>query len=183
MPRLAVPGFLALSAALALAANAHAQVTADPQDRGGVIVQMAGGPRALRATLGWETPVLWTHQAPGGPGRVELTGEFGVSYWGATHAREPASMWQLSAIPMLRWWPGGGRFFVEGGIGPTLVNRTHFAGEDISTAFQFGDHLGMGYQFTPAIRASLRLSHFSNADIKQPNPGFNLLQLTCTYLY
>lgn len=179
----AVFRFLMLGLALALAAGAHAQGTAGPPDRGGLEVQLGGGPHALRATLGWETPVLWTRQALGGPGRVELTGEFGLSYWGATHAREPANVWQLSAIPMLRWWPGGQRFFVEAGIGPTLFSRTRFAGEAISTAFQFGDQLGAGYQFTPAIRAGLRLSHFSNADIKKPNPGFNMLQLTCTYRY
>lgn len=187
MGRLAVFRFLMLGAALMLATGARAQVTpapsAVPPDRGGIMVQLAGSTDALRTTLGWETPVLWTHRSADGPGRVELTGEFGVSYWDARQGRQPASLWQLSAIPMLRWWPDGGRFFVEGGIGPTLVSRTQFADKAISTAFQFGDHLGVGYQFTPAVRASLRVSHFSNADIKEPNPGFTFLQLSLTYLY
>ena len=149
-----------LAAALALGTGARAQ---DAPDRGGLMLQWAGGSHALRTTLGWETPVLWTYREADGPGRIELTGEFGVSYWNARRGLQPASLWQLNAIPMLRWWPEGGRFFVEGGIGPTLVSRTEFAGRAISTAFQFGDHLGVGYQFTPAVRASLRVSHFSNA--------------------
>ncbi|MGK2900546.1 MAG: acyloxyacyl hydrolase, partial [Burkholderiaceae bacterium] len=59
---------------------------------------------------------------------------------------------------------------------------TRFAGDSFSTAFQFGDHLGVGYQLTPSQRVSLRLSHFSNAAIKQPNPGLNSVQMTYTYL-
>ena len=183
MHHLAVFRLLTLVTALTLATGARAQATPAAPDRGGIMLQLAGGPHALRTTLGWETPVLWTHRAANGPGRLELTGEFGLSYWDARQGREPASLWQLSAIPMLRWWPDGGRFFVEGGIGPTLVNHTQFAGKTISTAFQFGDHLGVGYQLTPKARVSLRVSHFSNADIKSPNPGFTLLQASWTYLY
>ncbi len=186
MNRLAVVRLCTLGAALALATGARAQaappVPAAP-DRGGIMLQLAGSHHAIRSTLGWETPVLWTHRVANGPGKVELTGEFGLSHWDARHGLQPASLWQLSAIPMLRWWPDGGRFFVEGGIGPTLVSRTRFADETISTAFQFGNHLGAGYQFTPAARVSLRVSHFSNAGIKSPNPGFTLLQVSWTYLY
>ena len=185
MQCIAVFRYFLLGTTLALVAGAgvRAQSTAAPPDRGGINLQLAEGPHAFRTTLGWETPVLWTHQAANGASRLELTGEFGVSYWEARQGLQPASLWQFSAIPMLRWWPGGGRFFVEGGVGPTLVSRTRFADKTISTAFQFGDHLGVGYQFTPALRASLRLSHFSNADIKTPNPGLNVVQLSWTWLY
>jgi lipid A 3-O-deacylase len=183
MDHLAVFRSLLAVAALAPAMGAHAQTAPAAPDRGGILLQWAGGPQALRTTLGWETPVLWTHRAANGPGRLELTGEFGLSYWRARQGREPASLWQLSAIPMLRWWPDGGRFFVEGGVGPTLVSHTRFVDRSISTAFQFGDHLGVGYQLTPAARVSLRVSHFSNADIKLPNPGLTLLQVNWTWLY
>ncbi len=180
---LAIFRLFALVTALTLATGARAQAASPTPDRGGIMLQLAGGPHAVRTTLGWETPVLWTHRAANGPGRIELTGELGLSYWGARQGREPASLWQLSAIPMLRWWPDGGRFFVEGGVGPTLVSHTQFADKTISTAFQFGDHVGVGYQLTPAARVSLRVSHFSNADIKSPNPGLTLLQVSWTWLY
>lgn len=181
MHRLAIPRFLLLGTALALIAPAYAQSTA--QDGSGFSLQLGSGSHARRATLGRETPVLWTQRSTGSQGRVELTGEFSLSYWDATQGRQPASVWQLSATPMLRWWPGGQRLYLEGGIGPTLFSRTRFSGEAISTAFQLGNHLGLGYQFTPAIRAGLRFSHFSNAGIKKPNPGLNLLQLTYTHRY
>ena len=102
MHRIAVPRFLMLGTALALVASAQAQSTA-AHNSGGLSVQLASGSHAQRATLGWETPVLWTHHNADGPGRVEMTGDLGLSYWHATQGRKPASVWQLSAIPMLRW--------------------------------------------------------------------------------
>lgn len=155
----------------------------DPHRDGGVNVQLGTYARASRAALNWETPVLWSWQRHGGPSRLELTGELGVAYWSAKHSRQSASAWQLNAVPMFRYWPGGAsRCFVEAGIGATLLNRTHFAGDSFSTAFQFGDHLGAGYQLTPSQRVSLRFSHFSNAAIKQPNPGLNSVQMVYAYL-
>ncbi len=155
----------------------------DPHRDGGVNVQLGTYARASRAALNWETPVLWSWQRHGGPSRLELTGELGVAYWSAKHSRQSASAWQLNAVPMFRYWPGGAsRCFVEAGIGATLLNRAHFAGDSFSTAFQFGDHLGAGYQLTPSQRVSLRFSHFSNAAIKQPNPGLNSVQMVYTYL-
>ncbi|MBS0318509.1 MAG: acyloxyacyl hydrolase, partial [Proteobacteria bacterium] len=111
------------------------------------------------------------------------TVELGVSYWRARGEREPCCVWQLSAVPLLRWWPGSGRWFVEGGIGATLFSHTYFADRAISTAFQFGDMVGVGWQLTPDLRVGLRLAHFSNADIKRPNPGLNVVQLSLTHLY
>jgi lipid A 3-O-deacylase len=64
-----------------------------------------------------------------------------------------------------------------------VFNKTRFADKTISTAFQFGDHIGVGFQLTPQSRLSLRYSHFSNASIKTPNPGLDVTQLTYTYLF
>lgn len=155
----------------------------DPHRDGGVSVQLGTYTRASRVALNWETPALWSRQWRGGSSRLELTGELGVAYWSAKHAHQPAGAWQLNAVPMFRYWPSGvPHCFVEAGIGATLFNRTRVAGDRFSTAFQFGDHLGVGYQLTPSQRIGLRFSHFSNAAIKQPNPGLNSVQMTYTYL-
>jgi hypothetical protein len=45
-----------------------------------------------------------------------------------------------------------------------------------STAFNFGDHIGIGYR-TGRGEWSLRLQHFSNAGIDTPNPGEDFVQL------
>jgi lipid A 3-O-deacylase len=48
-----------------------------------------------------------------------------------------------------------------------------------STSFNFGDHLGIGFSFGPGRKneIAMRAQHFSNAGIKEPNPGKNFLEL------
>jgi lipid A 3-O-deacylase len=83
---------------------------------------------------------------------------------------------------MFRWWATD-NFFVEAGVGATLFSRTTFANKNISTAFQFGDHIGAGFLLNKNNRIGVRISHFSNASIKRPNPGLDLVQLTYLYQY
>lgn len=133
-----------------------------------------------RLTLQYETPAVWSYDLGSTFGRIDLTGEFGASYWWADGGRYRQNVWQLNAIPMFRWWTGG-NFYIEAGVGATLFNHTTFGDKNISTAFQFGDHIGAGFQIDKNSRIGLRISHFSNASIKKPNPGLDLVQLT--YLY
>ena len=81
-------------------------------------------------------------------GRLDLAGEFGVAYWKADGSRSPSDVWQFNVIPMFRWWTGG-RFYIEAGIGATVFTSTRFANKSISTAFQFGDHVGLGFLVAP----------------------------------
>jgi len=83
---------------------------------------------------------------------------------------------------MFRWWVGE-RFYIEGGIGATALTATRFADKRLGSAFQFGDHIGLGFLLTPQSRVGLRYSHFSNGNIKQPNPGLNVTQVTYTYQF
>jgi len=155
---------------------------ADPQPRllpGAVSMHPGFGDGYKRLALNWESSPLWSHQFSGRWGRLDLTGELGVSYWWANGGRTPASAWQASAIPMLRWWVSE-RIYLEAGVGLTAFSGASFAGKQISTAFQFGDHVGLGYQVSRADRIGFRYSHFSNAGIKRPNPGLDVFQLTYT---
>ncbi|NLC34991.1 MAG: acyloxyacyl hydrolase [Alcaligenaceae bacterium] len=139
------------------------------------------GDNYQRAEVAWESPSVWTHRFDGGS-RLDLVGELGVAYWHADGSRKPSSVWQLSATPFLRWtWAD--RYYIEAGIGATAFSRTTFANKTISTAFQFGDHIGVGMHVTDNSRLSLRYSHYSNAGIKRPNPGLNILQLNYSYQY
>lgn len=146
-----------------------------------VSLRLGLGDHYKRAELAWESPSFWTYRFEGGS-RLDLVGEVGAAYWHSNGSRSPDSAWQLSAIPFLRWtWAD--RYYVEAGIGATVFSRTRFAGKDISTAFQFGDHIGVGMHLTENSRLSLRYSHFSNAGIKRPNPGLNIIQLNYSYQY
>lgn len=144
-------------------------------------LRLGAGDHYQRAEVAWESPSFWTYRFDGGS-RLDLVGELGVAYWHADGSRSPGNAWQFSAIPFLRWtWSD--RYYIEAGIGATAFSRTTFADKTISTAFQFGDHIGIGMHVTDNSRLSLRYSHFSNAGIKRPNPGLDILQLTYSYQY
>jgi len=109
--------------------------------------------------------------------------EASVSRWQSRGGRpsESGTLTQIALIPALRYWFGQGpSWFAEGGIGATLTSSvyrsqdTHF-----STKFNFGDHLSLGYAFGSARKdeVALRVEHFSNAGIKEPNPGKNFLEV------
>jgi lipid A 3-O-deacylase len=72
--------------------------------------------------------------------------------------------------------------YVEAGIGAHYFsdiydnNRRRF-----STHFQFGDHIGVGYVFGNGVDLSLKIQHFSNGGIKQPNNGANFLIVGTSY--
>ncbi|MFA7670303.1 MAG: acyloxyacyl hydrolase [Burkholderiaceae bacterium] len=144
-------------------------------------LRLGAGEHYQRAELAWESPALWTYRFEGGS-RLDLLGELGAAYWRADGSRSPGSVWQFSATPFLRWtWAD--RYYLEAGIGATVFSRTDFADKNLSTAFQFGDHIGVGMHLSPHSRLSLRYSHYSNAGIKRPNPGLNILQLNYSYQY
>ncbi|HEY9279893.1 MAG TPA: acyloxyacyl hydrolase [Eoetvoesiella sp.] len=149
--------------------------------QGGISLRAGAGDHYQRYELAWESPSVWNYQFSGGS-RLDLVGELGAAYWVASGSRSPSNAGQFSAIPLLRWTVGE-RYYIEAGVGPTVFTRTHFADETISTAFQFGNHIGVGAYLSESSRVGLRFSHFSNASIKRPNPGLDVLQLTYTYQY
>ena len=171
-----VAGMIAATVAIATSPATFAA------DTGAVGLKYGVGDDYKRTTLVYETPALWDYTLRGNWGRLELTGEGGVSYWKADGSRSPGNAWQVHATPFLRWWVSE-RFFIEGGIGVTLFNKTRFAGETISTAFQFGDQVGVGFMLTKNSKLGLRYAHFSNASIKRPNPGLDVIEAGYTYRF
>jgi lipid A 3-O-deacylase len=114
--------------------------------------------------------------------------EASASRWSTRdgHPAEHGVLAQFAAIPVLRYHfdDGGSPWFVEGGIGATVTSSVYRSGQKrFSTAFNFGDHLGVGYAFGTTRRHEivLRTEHFSNAGIEHPNPGQNFLQLRYAY--
>ena len=65
-------------------------------------------------------------------------------------------------------------WYAELGIGYHLLSELYNNDDNrLSTAFQFGDHLGAGYVFANGWEAGVKLQHFSNGGIKRPNSGVN----------
>lgn len=68
------------------------------------------------------------------------------------------------------------RPFIEAGIGAAVFLDTRYEGRNFSTAFQFEDRLAAGTEVGSG-EVSLSYTHYSNADIKTPNEGLDVLAL------
>jgi len=67
-------------------------------------------------------------------------------------------------------------WYAEGGIGVNLLSELYNNDDNrLSTAFQFGDHIGAGYVFANQWEVGMKIQHFSNGSIKKPNSGANFL--------
>jgi lipid A 3-O-deacylase len=127
---------------------------------------------------------LWSWKWRGSLGNTEATAvtEVFLSGWDSHGAAQRQTLTQLGVLPLLRLRLDHGRspWFLEGGIGISVMDnlyRNH--GKQFSTRFNFVDVFGIGRSIGADRRreVSLRLAHVSNADIRQPNPGENFLQL------
>jgi lipid A 3-O-deacylase len=92
----------------------------------------------------------------------------------------------LGFTPVFRLRSGVSRFFFEGGIGAHFLSRTHLNnGIDLGSSFQFGDHIGFGWNFgeKDAYEVGYRLQRLSNADLAESNDGLNLHLIRLGYNY
>jgi lipid A 3-O-deacylase len=136
---------------------------------------------ALSAGFIWQSPVGSFLYG----GYVSLYWEVSAGRWSAEQpdgSHRSSCVTQLGVTPVLRWSFGGEgrRWFVEGGIGADFLLPVYRSKEKrFSTAFNFGDHLGVGFPFGEGERHEvvLRFQHFSNGGIKRPNPGEDFVQL------
>ena len=138
------------------------------------------------ATLGFVVP--WAYGPSVRDGALSFYWDFFLGQW---YAEEPSrlghhSYTQIGAIANWRYRFSGGAspWFVEAGIGGTVLDGIYRTpNREFSTAFQFTEQLGFGRSFGPRgeHELSVRLQHFSNADIKRPNPGENFVRVR--YLY
>ncbi len=134
--------------------------------------------------------------------RVGVQSDWEGRRWFEGNGRHVSGYWDLS---LARWrgtayndFPGAHQFitdigltpvlryaaddrlgwYAEGGIGAHLFSHVYNNdGKRLSTAFQFGDHLGTGYVFANGWDLGVKFQHFSNAGIKEPNNGVNYVML------
>ena len=111
-----------------------------------------------------------------------------VAYWlGKGQPTDHAHVWDFSVTPVFRWTfekPLVPRLFVEGGLGFHLLSATRINNDRIfSTAFQFGEMVGVGTAFGPrnAFEVRVFVQHVSNGRIKLPNWGLTYPGITLSY--
>jgi lipid A 3-O-deacylase len=177
-PRLLI---LACAGVLSLGAQAIELLPGGAFVQGGVAEQ-----GAYSATAGLLWPWAWKREALGG----EFTGitEAYVSHWSGRGATQRKGFTQVGLVPMLRYRFSGGRsdWFVEAGIGvsgmDSLYRTRH---KQFSGTFNFVDVISAGRSFGAQRHQelSLRVTHYSNAGIKKPNPGENFMQLRYAHMF
>jgi lipid A 3-O-deacylase len=112
---------------------------------------------------------------------IHLSGYWDLSlgYWrGHKHQNiddNIQSLADLGITPVFRIEADDKRgLYGEAGVGAHLLSE-HYNnnGRELSTNFQFGSHVGVGYVFPNGIDVGVRAEHISNAGIKEPNSGVN----------
>jgi hypothetical protein len=83
-----------------------------------------------------------------------------------------ASTADIGVTPVLRFERE--RLYLEAAIGFHLVQRRISQHRIFSTAFQFGDHIGIGLRGR-RYDLGIALQHLSNASVRRPNPGINFV--------
>lgn len=92
-------------------------------------------------------------------------------------------IYDLGLTPVFRFQSDSKRgAYAEAGIGAHVFSELYDNNSRrFSTAFEFGDHLGVGYIFSNKLEIGLKLQHFSNGGIKHPNSGANFAVLKAAY--
>lgn len=93
--------------------------------------------------------------------------------------RGDRDIFDISLTPVFRLQSVGAiaglRPYFEGAVGFHYISETRMRGRVLSTNFQFGDHLGIGFQSGGRVGIDIcyQFQHLSNASIKRPNAGIN----------
>ena len=111
--------------------------------------------------------------------------DVGLGYWNNNgFPNRNKSITEIGVTPVFRVQSNDlTGVYGELGIGAHLMSNTTIGDKTMSTAFQFGDHIGLGYRFgvKQAFDLSYRYQHLSNAGIKKPNDGINFNQVRLQY--
>jgi hypothetical protein len=111
-----------------------------------------------------------------------------LAHWrGTRYNNQPGQNQNLNEIgitPMLRFQKPGSKFYGEAGIGAHLLSDLYNNSDNrLSTAFEFGSKLGIGYIFSPRASVGLSIQHYSNGGIKHPNSGVDFVSMKVSYFF
>lgn len=167
---------------------------------GWLIVAAVIWAQPLRAAEDWQPGIEWGSTAYGarlvrliasGPRSFDLA-ETGAWSWRVTPEinfgrwfsdLNDQDLWEVGVTPVLEVQRPiqGGVLGFNLGVGAHVLSETRFDGNKLGSAFQFGDHVGIEWQF-PGARWTLgyRFQHLSNGGIQPPNEGvdFHVLHLS-----
>ena len=167
----AAAAFLSLAGAPAMAVDGIAVEVGngDSTDMGRVAIQWDWNKRFYQGA-DWNVGGYW---------------DLGLGYWQNNgFPGRNKSLTEIGLTPVFRFQRNGLEGpYAELGLGAHLQSETTIGDKSMSTAFQFGSHLGLGYRFgvKRAFDLSYRYQHLSNAGIHKPNDGINFNQVRLQY--
>lgn len=164
--------------AAACAVLAMQSASADDKLIDSVYGEYAAGQKIQMARIGATSD--WSKQWFQSNGN-SLSGYWDASFgaWRGNKAHniegEHQTLVDIGFTPVFRYQADNKKgWFVEGGIGIHVLSKLYDNnGDKLATAFEFGDHIGVGYVFNNKWEVSAKIQHFSNGGIKEPNSGVN----------
>ena len=140
-----------------------------------ISLELGGGTHSVeiwRVGAQWQQRPKWLKQSP-----WQLYWDLSVGSWNSA----TGTVHDFGVTPELRHPIGSRGTYFDAGIGFHVLSDSHISSDfGFSTRFQFGDHVGVGYNFGP-LDVSARLQHLSNGGMRNPNPGINFLLLRVRY--
>ncbi|PVZ42386.1 acyloxyacyl hydrolase [Pseudomonas sp. CC120222-01a] len=106
-----------------------------------------------------------------------------TGYWDAAYTYweggDASGAHSLSFSPVFTYEFSGFTYtpYVEAGIGLAAFSKTEVGDHDLGSAVNFEDRIGFGLKLPGAQKVGVRLIHYSNAGIKQPNDGIESYSL------
>lgn len=129
----------------------------------------------------YQTAPVWEGEFAAWPLDVSL--EYSLGQVRAPTGRSNRDLLRLGVTPFARWWFSRSSG-VELGVGVNLFSGTRVGDKDLATALQFGSSIGVLHRLrSTRWLIGVRLTHYSNAGIKQPNPGQDYFQLWTSYVF
>ena len=168
------PHALVIGVLAALGAASHAAA--------GELGVLAGSGRGYHSlALSYQPVPVWRGELEAHP--VDVSLEYSLGQVRAPNGQSNRDLLRLGVAPFARWWLSANSG-IELGVGPNVFSGTRVGDKDISTALQFGSSIGVLHRLrSTRWLIGLRLTHYSNAGIKQPNPGQDYLQLRVSYVF
>ena len=166
-----------------VAAAAFASVPAKAVDGMSFELGSGDGTKMGRIGLQWDWNKKWLQT---GGWHVGGYWDLSAGYWdaGTVPAGRNASIVDIGLTPVFRIQQNDMRgLYGEIAVGFHLLSHTTIGSKTLSTAYQFGDHLGAGYRFGDKGQYDLsyRYQHLSNGGIKKPNNGITFNQIRFQY--
>ncbi len=106
--------------------------------------------------------------------------EMGVSHWKKSGDDINGLSFAPVAAYYFRTFLPDVLLYLEGGIGAICIDDYHIGSRNLSTNFLFEDRIGVGLRIRSAD-ANLRFLHYSNASVRGPNDGLDVILGTLSW--